>query len=679
MAKPTRKGGTWLIHVMKELGYPSNEEGVCFGYSNMFLQAYYCHDLKKFWDRIDAIYNMSDRQLQRFIRYKSQDNHSWRRIKLSPKEWEMMAFFEGIEIYHQLHKHQELQNKDNPVIRQEILPSSTLVAPAAMDRLTLKHKVSGEEITIVRHEAASLLKDKAWSILKVVDTDITAKVYSSFSGAYDINDLTEYFNKARETVFNQPEHRAGLSLVSGSHAISVIYNADAHQWELIDLNRLPNMVACLDEKELAKQVITAFNHLKPNGTCAIFSTNVYGYQDLKGNDLRTIQKLSEWNSQYIGSNTKKVNNLRDINQFSALQLAAARGHEAVFDQLATSTGSDLNQKNGAGVTPLMLAARTGQTLIVTSLLSAEDINIAEQDATGGTALQYAVRFNHYDVVDHLLKKAAESNIEFINAKNKQGFTVLRSAIQLGHIDIVNRILEERNVDLSASYKGLTPLASAIYSGNLEIVRALLMKAKESKQDIVNIAGKENITPLMLAVAAGNQEIVKELLNTDGINISAKSANKITALDVALTKNQFAIANLILSKLGPTPTLSKSQKEHYKQLKWVDTIKQIIEKPDYNDRHSKGLLLIKDCLNSNATALEKFVNIQKIAKDRLNHRGMKFLESTSRLHLTSKRSRDVLKLYQAIARGTQKGLNEILIDSAKTIPAEKVTVSRRNRM
>lgn len=141
--------------------------------------------------------------------------------------------------------------------------------------------------------------------------------------------------------------------------------------------------------------------------------------------------------------------------------------------------------------------------------------INTQDRAGDTPLIHAVKGGHRGVVEALLKKHADVDIQ-----GKDRKTALYTAVEKGHTGIV-RLLLHANADLELSTKdGDTPLLRAVRNRNLEIVQMLLeRKAKVSATD------KRGDTCLHIAMRARSKAIVEALLRNPKNSQLLYRANK----------------------------------------------------------------------------------------------------------------------------------------------------------
>jgi hypothetical protein len=122
----------------------------------------------------------------------------------------------------------------------------------------------------------------------------------------------------------------------------------------------------------------------------------------------------------------------DSGNNSTLKEAAIRGYSGTVKRLIAN-GVNVNEKDSAGVRPLMYAAQTGHTDIVEMLYTA-GAKANEKDINGLTALMHATINGDSKTVKLLLSIGAEAN-----AKNKAGMSALNYAVEKLHTHIAKML------------------------------------------------------------------------------------------------------------------------------------------------------------------------------------------------------------------------------------------------
>jgi ankyrin repeat protein len=103
----------------------------------------------------------------------------------------------------------------------------------------------------------------------------------------------------------------------------------------------------------------------------------------------------------------------------SIHLAALQGNVAVI-QGHIEAGSDLNEKDAYGSTPLIIAATFGQTEVAKALIDAgADLNVTNNE--GGTALHAAAFLCRPEIVRQLLEGGADKEL-----RNGYGNTAFES-------------------------------------------------------------------------------------------------------------------------------------------------------------------------------------------------------------------------------------------------------------
>ena len=162
---------------------------------------------------------------------------------------------------------------------------------------------------------------------------------------------------------------------------------------------------------------------------------------------------------------KEVNTMSKISDASLFD-PANRGDLKVVEDLLNK-GTDVNQSDPDGRTPLMYAAYNGHTSTVKMLLEHKAfVDVA--DVNGRTALMFAASGPFPEVVQLLLDNQADPN----KADYGEHFTALMVAASEGQLDVV-RILVEHHADpAKKDIDGDNALSFARKNGHSEVVKFL---------------------------------------------------------------------------------------------------------------------------------------------------------------------------------------------------------------
>lgn len=157
-------------------------------------------------------------------------------------------------------------------------------------------------------------------------------------------------------------------------------------------------------------------------------------------------------------------------------LRAIENGEVELVDLFVRANFNIHLTDASGTPPLLLALKKGYTIIARILLNAgSDVN--EKDKLGLTPLMVACgkpTFGYREIAETLIKKGAH-----INVRDALGYTPLLLALSGGTIDIAE-LLINKGADVSArTRKGDTPLSLARKAQGTEIVDLLVSKGAKS--------------------------------------------------------------------------------------------------------------------------------------------------------------------------------------------------------
>jgi len=230
-------------------------------------------------------------------------------------------------------------------------------------------------------------------------------------------------------------------------------------------------------------------------------------------------------------------------QFSALHCISYFGIAEIANTLIKMDRWDVNQRDGAGMTPLIWAARYGHEEVVRLLLGNKHIEPDQQDTNyGRTALSWAAGNGYEGVVRLFLgprfvnpgtlgrwwgKAPRVAGLLFSSryvnpdSSSESGRTPLSWAAENGHEGVVKLLLAREDVSPnSISKSGLTPLPWAAMNGHEGTVK-LLLRRDDVNPDIPDRGYGR--TPLSWAAGNGHEGIVKLLLGRGDVSPDAPDA------------------------------------------------------------------------------------------------------------------------------------------------------------
>ena len=198
---------------------------------------------------------------------------------------------------------------------------------------------------------------------------------------------------------------------------------------------------------------------------------------------------------------------------------------------------NFNYQSGIlGNTALILASGGNHYQLVDILLSKSlDINI--QNNKRVTALMIASYYGNTQIVELLLRNGPD-----INVREFEGWTALMFACRDGFCDVIELLLS-KNPDIdSQSDKGQTALSIACNNGRCQVVEVLLNKNPD-----VNICDKHRWTALMLSCSKGYHIIVDLLLRRNA-DISNEDKEGWNAFNLACFRGHFQVVEVLLSNV-----------------------------------------------------------------------------------------------------------------------------------
>ena len=264
----------------------------------------------------------------------------------------------------------------------------------------------------------------------------------------------------------------------------------------------------------------------------------------------------------------------NIKGFSVLHCVSYFGIADVANTLIMMNIWDVNQRDGAGMTPLIWAARSGHEEVVKLLLGESLIQPDQQDTNcGRTALSWAAENGHEGVVRLFLgsefvdpastgrrwgKAWQAAGLLFgwryvnPNSPSASGRTPLSWAAEKGHGGILKLLLEREDVnpDTPDTEYGRTPLSWAAEKGHEEVVK-LLLERKDVNPNTPDT--KYGQTPLSWAAVNGHEGAVNLLLEREDVNPDTPDTKYgRTPLSWAARNSREGIVKLLLGRGDVNP-------------------------------------------------------------------------------------------------------------------------------
>jgi len=176
---------------------------------------------------------------------------------------------------------------------------------------------------------------------------------------------------------------------------------------------------------------------------------------------------------------------------------------------------------------------------ITFLINA-GANLDIKDSSDNTPLLHAARYGHNDILQLLIDKNANLNLQ-----NANGETALLVVLTMGfpQTQKILKSLIEKGADINLqSNHSITPLIMAAALGDKDLVEILLEKGADINHQTIN-----GNTALMEAINHHGRTDTKDtvkLLLSKGANATLKNTDSKTALDIARERNYQEIVNLL---------------------------------------------------------------------------------------------------------------------------------------
>ncbi len=572
---------------MKELNFPTNENGVCFGLALMAERARRCgeyHKFKKRMDYLEYISTLKKGSLE--SRIQAAQKISSDSLLTSRQQEEREMLLEIKIFFFQVYAH------FNPQFIQTHLDIQPTLEQA-VPRLSQKDFQKAET-------------------LMFQDSPLPAP-HSYFLSETPEN-KESFVRQFLETI-QQSNEPVGLLIDSSWHAIHVFYDIQQKKWFLTNHSELKEYKSV---NELLPKLINIFAKNKVASlNFGVFTENFSPNTNIL---LKKLKTISDASVETVCSSGKKINQ-QDSSGVTSLHIAAQNGHVEIVKALLEKN-ANVNLVNSKGLSALSLAADNGHVAIVKALL---EKNAAVNTSSGYSPLLMAAQNGHLEIVKALLEKNANVNDSI------KGLTPLYVAAKNGYSEIVKALLKKNaNVNLT-NLKCKSPLWIAAENGHLDIVKILL----EGNQ-------KCEIDNSLLCDLGKHQVKVIEILLENGFTLLDLIKDNLFAVENLLEfwKKQANDKNRV-SNLQSTPSISDELKQDiisYAETKINTTIFQC--------KKSFFIEIISLIANNRLTLDNLFNTLVKYKGTELfyKHEGFSFSEKSS---VTSKSAKLVAALFSDI--------------------------------
>ena len=254
-------------------------------------------------------------------------------------------------------------------------------------------------------------------------------------------------------------------------------------------------------------------------------------------------------------------NVLDNHRNTPLHFAASEGQLEIACMLVERK-ADVDSLNSEGLTPLHQASGgwREQCLDIVRLLLCHGANVDVCDDHRNTALHFAASDGRLEVARALLEHKAD-----VNALNKDGLTPLHRTFKRARGDIVWLLLNHGADAKGHDESGNTLLHLAALTGDLELARISL----ERIADTINSQNDDELTALLLALKRENLDVARLLLDHNAdVNVRDKRGNTPLHVAVSTGNGHLDICRILLNHNaevnsqnhhGSTPLLIASER------------------------------------------------------------------------------------------------------------------------
>jgi uncharacterized protein len=225
--------------------------------------------------------------------------------------------------------------------------------------------------------------------------------------------------------------------------------------------------------------------------------------------------------------------------------AACKCNDADVAACLIEAGADVNAVDSDAECALLAAVQSNSSALVRLLLDS-GADIKATGLAGHNALFRAVTFGHVPMMEILVRRGLK-----LTAVDSTGSTLLMLAVSGGQKLVAEWLLERRAAVNAVNEEGYTALHVVNinrFDADAAVIKLLLAHGAD-----VHVRAKLGSTALNAAAHVGYCPCVKVLLAA-GADVNSGDCNSLTSLQMAVTENHSAVAQLLLEH-GATSALN----------------------------------------------------------------------------------------------------------------------------
>ena len=233
----------------------------------------------------------------------------------------------------------------------------------------------------------------------------------------------------------------------------------------------------------------------------------------------------------------RSNNI-SVTDTNGLRVCSWFGIDTVIPDLMKK-GFDIDEQEQEGYTALMYACRNGHIRTVATLLDYDShVNIFSH--RGNTALFEAINWRKNEVVELLLTRGKDTDVNGRGGSESRTFTVLTFAVLYASEEILRALVKRKDIQMNLrDGSSRTALLMAVGHGKTSLA-SIILRHPDTRTDLYDENGD---SALMIASKKGHTEIIKLLLFDRGVDPSMNKAlvlavkhDRVDAVKILLDQN-----------------------------------------------------------------------------------------------------------------------------------------------